>query len=93
MTIQTFYLSSLLFAIAATGFAADAPKPYGAVPSKRQLKWHDMEFYGFLHFTVNTFTDRVRLRITKAPVCPAITEFGLFAEPMQVEISKITHDR
>ena len=47
-----------MFAIAATGFAADPPKPYGAVPSERQLKWHDMEFYGFLHFTVNTFTDR-----------------------------------
>ena len=35
----------------------DAPKPYGPVPSARQLKWHQREFYGFLHFTVNTFTD------------------------------------
>ncbi len=26
-------------------------------------------------------TDRVRLRITQAPVCPALSEFGLFAEP------------
>ncbi|MGH7972989.1 MAG: alpha-L-fucosidase, partial [Limisphaerales bacterium] len=26
-------------------------------------------------------TDKVRLRITKAPVCPALSEFGLFAEP------------
>lgn len=34
------------------------PTPYGPVPSKRQLAWHDMEFYGFLHFTTNTFTDR-----------------------------------
>jgi hypothetical protein len=23
----------------------------------------------------------VRLRITQAPVCPALAEFGLFAEP------------
>ncbi len=29
----------------------------GALPSKRQLAWHAMELYGFLHFTVNTFTD------------------------------------
>ena len=26
-------------------------------------------------------THKVRLRIVKAPVCPALTEFGLFAEP------------
>ncbi|HLQ69076.1 MAG TPA: alpha-L-fucosidase, partial [Gemmatimonadales bacterium] len=34
------------------------PAPYGPVPSPRQLRWHEMEFYGFLHFTVNTFTNR-----------------------------------
>src|SRR5512134_1265960 len=41
------------------GFCAVAPpKPYGPVPTERQLRWHEMEFYGFVHFTVNTFTDR-----------------------------------
>jgi alpha-L-fucosidase len=34
------------------------PSPYGAFPSPRQLQWHELEFYGFLHFTVNTFTDK-----------------------------------
>lgn len=27
------------------------------LPSQRQLAWHALELYGFLHFTVNTFTD------------------------------------
>src|ERR1051325_9859385 len=34
------------------------PKPYGPIPSARQLRWHNMEFYGFLHFSINTFTDK-----------------------------------
>ena len=34
------------------------PAPYGPLPSARQLRWHALEFYGFLHFTVNTFTDK-----------------------------------
>ncbi|MGJ7029659.1 alpha-L-fucosidase [Niabella hirudinis] len=34
------------------------PAPYGALPGKRQLEWHKMETYAFLHFTVNTFTGK-----------------------------------
>ena len=34
------------------------PKPYGAIPSSRQLRWHTLESTAFLHFTVNTFTNR-----------------------------------
>jgi alpha-L-fucosidase len=34
------------------------PLPYGPIPSDRQMRWHEMEFYGFVHFTVNTFTDK-----------------------------------
>ncbi|WP_345940774.1 hypothetical protein [Paenibacillus sp. ALJ109b] len=28
------------------------------VPSERQLKWQEMEFYAFIHFTMNTFTNQ-----------------------------------
>ena len=44
----------------ATGGAGQTPppQPYGALPEARHLLWHEMEFYGFLHFTTNTFTDK-----------------------------------
>jgi alpha-L-fucosidase len=35
-----------------------SPAPFGPVPSARQLRWHALEYYGFLHFTVNTFTGK-----------------------------------
>jgi alpha-L-fucosidase len=34
------------------------PVPVGPAPSPRQLAWHGRDFYGFLHFTTNTFTDK-----------------------------------
>ena len=29
-----------------------------SAPSARQIKWHRLEVYGFLHFSINTFTDK-----------------------------------
>ncbi|MEN2747476.1 alpha-L-fucosidase [Sphingomonas sp. T9W2] len=34
------------------------PPAWGATPSPRQLKWHDHRQYGFIHFSINTFTDK-----------------------------------
>jgi alpha-L-fucosidase len=28
------------------------------LPSDRQLRWHELETTAFLHFTINTFTDK-----------------------------------
>lgn len=33
-------------------------KPYGALPSKAQVAWNDLEYYMFIHFGPNTFTNK-----------------------------------
>ncbi len=33
------------------------PEPVLPLPSERQLAWHEMEFYAFVHFNMNTFTN------------------------------------
>ena len=34
------------------------PAPMSVLPSEHQIEWHKMEQYAFVHFTINTFTDR-----------------------------------
>ncbi|MEY8758931.1 alpha-L-fucosidase [Chryseobacterium tongliaoense] len=39
-------------------YAQTPPEPYGPLPSKRQLAWHDLEVYGLIHFTPTTFENK-----------------------------------
>lgn len=56
--IATSLAASAVPAIPALARAGAAPKPYGAVPSPRQWRWHGREQYAFVHFSINTFTDK-----------------------------------
>jgi alpha-L-fucosidase len=61
MTTRRSFLASAALSVPVGAMAAGrtmAPRPYGAVPSSRQLAWGEMGFYNFLHFTVDTFTDK-----------------------------------
>jgi alpha-L-fucosidase len=65
LTRRSLMAGSLLASAAACaprGPAAIAqprlPTPWGATPSPRQRKWHDRRMYGFIHFSMNTFTDK-----------------------------------
>ena len=35
----------------------NTPKPVFPVPSARQLKWNETEFYAFFHYGMNTYTN------------------------------------
>ena len=36
----------------------EPPAPYGPLPSENQMRWQEMEYYAFIHFSLNTYTDQ-----------------------------------
>ena len=54
-----FLLSGLIFIFAScTQKEVAPPEAAGPVPDQRQMAWHEMERNAFIHFTINTFTDK-----------------------------------
>ncbi|HEY5369165.1 MAG TPA: alpha-L-fucosidase [Hanamia sp.] len=35
-----------------------APAPFGPVPNENQMRWQEMGYYAFVHFSLNTYTDQ-----------------------------------
>ncbi|HVI45706.1 MAG TPA: alpha-L-fucosidase [Chitinophaga sp.] len=55
MKKTTYLLAALL---GCNAVMAQEIKPYGALPSKAQVAWNDLEYYMFIHFGPNTFTNK-----------------------------------
>lgn len=55
MIKSIFNLSLIVLFFSCT--IVEPPKPVMPLPSERQLVWHELEFYAFVHFNMNTFTN------------------------------------
>ncbi|TDW47881.1 alpha-L-fucosidase [Flavobacterium sp. 270] len=59
--MKYIFLSLCLFGIISSSNSqelANAPKPFGPLPTQKQVDWQEMEFYAFVHFSLNTFTNK-----------------------------------
>ena len=56
--MRTFYIGLFSLVLLLHSCAPAAPKEQAVVPSARQLNWQDLEYYAFVHFSINTFTDK-----------------------------------
>ncbi len=55
------YLSGFIIYLGLISFSCTKtapPAPFGPVPSENQMRWQEMEYYAFIHFSLNTYTDQ-----------------------------------
>lgn len=58
---KVYLLYTILLSICLVGFSSAqtiSPAPHGPVPSANQMRWQEMEYYAFIHFSLNTYTDQ-----------------------------------
>lgn len=55
--MKKYVVFCFLFALVISCKKVAPPEPVGPIPAERQLAWHDLQYYAFVHFNMNTFTD------------------------------------
>ena len=50
--------AALITSIGCCYAGTPAPAPYGPLPTENQMRWQEREFYAFVHFALNTYTDQ-----------------------------------
>lgn len=56
--MSTLAAAALLLCMTDSAQPVPPPTPIGPLPSAAQLRWHELEYYAFVHFNMNTFTGR-----------------------------------
>ena len=59
--MRTTILYTIVALLGLLGFSCKqtkAPEAFGPVPTENQLRWQEMEYYAFIHFSLNTYTDQ-----------------------------------
>lgn len=51
------YLIPFVLLFSCNSTEVPPPEPVYPIPSESQLAWHDLEYYAFVHFNMNTFSD------------------------------------
>jgi alpha-L-fucosidase len=54
-------LCGIFLSVGSIGFnyaQIKAPLPIDPVPNENQMRWQEMEYYAFIHFSLNTYTDQ-----------------------------------
>lgn len=56
-----YFFCAFILSLCSTGInyaQIKAPVPFGPVPSQNQMRWQQMEYYAFVHFSLNTYTNQ-----------------------------------
>ena len=56
-SLSIIFLFQVIFFPAKLLAQPTPPEPYGAIPAQNQIEWQQLEYYMFIHFGPNTFTD------------------------------------